>query len=98
MATSDLKIWVKGVPATQTLLDCPFCHRVLLTAEAKKVPYELGYIDFAAKPDWLLEKSGGKVPVINQGDFWLPDSDAIVAWFEDEFPEPSMKSTAPPEL
>jgi hypothetical protein len=24
-----------GDPATNTLLDCPFCHRVLLTLEAK---------------------------------------------------------------
>lgn len=99
MAAAELKIWVKGVPATKTLLDCPFCHRVLLTAEAKKVPYDLGYIDFAAKPDWLAEKSGGKVPVINQGDdFWMPDSDAIVEWLEAKFPAPSMKSSAPPEL
>ena len=30
----------------------PFCHRVLLAAGEKQVPLTLGYVDFAAKPDW----------------------------------------------
>lgn len=30
----------------------PFCHRVLLAAGEKQVPITLGYIDFAAKPEW----------------------------------------------
>ena len=30
----------------------PFCHRVLLAAGEKQVPISLGYVDFAAKPDW----------------------------------------------
>lgn len=47
-----LKMYVKGDPATNTLLDCPFCHRVLLTAEVKKVPYTMEYIDFNNKPEW----------------------------------------------
>jgi glutaredoxin len=31
---------------------CPFCHRVLLTLEAKSIPYKTGLIDFAKKPEW----------------------------------------------
>ena len=42
----------------------PFCHRVLLAAGEKAVPHTLGYIDFAAKPAWLLEVNpAGSVPV-----------------------------------
>ena len=46
----------------------------------------------------LSEKSGGKVPVINSGDFWLPDSDKIVEYLEQKYPEPSMASSVPPEM
>lgn len=51
-AMASLKIYVKGDPATKTLLDCPFCHRVLLTAEVKHIPYTKEYIDFDHKPEW----------------------------------------------
>ena len=94
-----LKVWVKGDPATGELLDCMFCQRVLITLQQKSIPHSLGLVDFGAKPAWLAERSGGKVPVINVGeDFWLPDSDAIVEWLEATYPAPCMTPTAPPEL
>jgi hypothetical protein len=46
----------------------------------------------------LQERSGGKVPVINERDFWLADSDAIVAHLEAQVPQPSMASDVPPEV
>lgn len=46
----------------------------------------------------LQEKSGGKVPVINQQDFWLADSDEIVKYLEQQVPEPSMVSDVPPDV
>lgn len=95
---ASLTAYVKGDPVNSVLGDCPFCHRVLITLEQKNVQYEKQYIDFANKPSWLQEKSGGKVPVMNRGDFWLPDSDAIVVWLEEQFPEPSMVSSVPPEV
>ncbi|KAG2490960.1 hypothetical protein HYH03_010637 [Edaphochlamys debaryana] len=102
MAAPEAKttIYVKGDPTTKTLGDCPFCHRALLTYEAKKVPYTLEYIDFANKPAWLQEASGGKVPVIKEGPNgkYIPDSDVIVVHLEDKVPEPSMKSSVPPEI
>lgn len=61
------------------------------------MPYELEYIDFAAKPAWLLEASGGKVPVLKRAGSGLvmPDSDAIVLHLEEAFPEPRMVSAVP---
>ena len=35
MARAERKIWVKGDPSSNTLGDCPFCHRALLTLELK---------------------------------------------------------------
>lgn len=98
VAMASLDVYVKGDPVNNVLADCPFCHKVLLTLENKQVPYTKKYIDFANKPEWLAERSGGKVPVINNGDFWLPDSDKIVEYLEENYPEPSMKSTVPPEV
>lgn len=95
---NNITAYVKGDPETGVLGDCPFCHRLLITMEQKNVPYTLQFIDFANKPSWLQEKSGGKVPVVNEADFWLPDSDKIVVWLEQRWPEPSMKSTVPPEI
>lgn len=46
----------------------------------------------------LLEKADGKVPVINEADMWLPDSDEIVKFLEDKVPQPSMKSDVPADV
>jgi glutathione S-transferase len=46
----------------------------------------------------LQEKSGGKVPVVNDGDFWLADSDKIVEWLEAQHPQPSMVSSVPADV
>lgn len=59
MATqASMTCWVKGDPQAQVLGDCPYCHRVLLTLEEKGIGYQKDYIDFANKPDWLLEVGG----------------------------------------
>lgn len=72
----------------------PFCHRTLLTAEIKGVPHKRGYIDFAAKPAWLLDVNPkGAVPVakdLNKGGEWVVGSDVICDRLEDEFPSPAM--------
>jgi len=98
MISAEYTAYVKGDPASNKLGDCPFCMRVLLTLENKSVPYKLGLIDFAAKPEWLQEKSGGKVPVINKDDFWLADSDEIVKYLEQQVPQPSMVSSVPADV
>lgn len=92
---ANLVVYVKGDPKTSTLGDCPFCHRVMLTLETKGVHYDTSYIDFSDKPQWLVDKFEGKVPVIQEGDFQMNDSDKIVEWLEEKYPTPSMKSTPP---
>lgn len=87
---------MKGDPKTETLLDCPFCHRVLLAAGEKQVPLTLGFIYFAAKPDWLLQVNPqGSVPVAKDlrasadaSNPWVVDSGVICDWLESEFPSP----------
>lgn len=84
--------------------DCPFCHRVLLTAAVKNFPVQATLVDFRHKPEWLLQPppvgSEGKVPVLREpiSGLVMPDSEAIVEFLEKEFPQPSMRSDTPPTL
>ncbi|KAE8669233.1 Glutathione S-transferase DHAR2 [Hibiscus syriacus] len=53
-----LEICVKaaaGAPCVRG--DCPFCQRVLLTLEEKKVPYKLHLVNLSDDPQWFLEIS-----------------------------------------
>ncbi|KAF5827157.1 dehydroascorbate reductase [Dunaliella salina] len=99
-AAAKYDVVVKGDPDTKKLTDCPFCQRVLITLANKGIEHDQTYVDFARKPDWLMQVSGGKVPVIRQSEKGLnmPDSDVIVEYLEKEHPNPSMKSSAPAEL
>lgn len=87
-----LEICVKaavGAPDVQG--DCPFCQRVLLTLEEKKVEYKLHLINLDDKPQWFLEVNPeGKVPVVKFDDKWVADSDVIVGIIEEKYPEPSI--------
>ncbi|PSS32605.1 Glutathione S-transferase [Actinidia chinensis var. chinensis] len=77
--------------------DCPFCQRVQLTLEEKKIPYKMNLINLNDKPQWFLEVSPeGKVPVIKFDDKWIPDSDVIVGLIEEKFPDPPL--SPPPEV
>ncbi|CAN4096031.1 unnamed protein product [Withania somnifera] len=93
-----VEVCVKAaVGAPNVLGDCPFSQRVLLTLEEKKVPYKMHLINVSDKPKWFLEVNPeGKVPVINFGDKWIPDSDVIVGLLEEKYPNPSL--IAPPEF
>ncbi|KAK1571994.1 hypothetical protein Q3G72_025817 [Acer saccharum] len=93
-----LEICVKAATGAPEILgDCPFCHRVQLTLEEKKIPYKLHLVNLSNKPQWFLDISPeGKVPVVKFDDKWVPDSDVIVGILEEKFPEPSL--ITPPEF
>ncbi|GMH10507.1 hypothetical protein Nepgr_012348 [Nepenthes gracilis] len=92
-----VEICVKAAAGHPNILgDCPFCQRVLLTLEAKNVPYALHLIDTSNKPQWFLDiNPEGKVPVIKLDDKWVADSDVIVGLIEEKFPDPPLST--PPE-
>ncbi|XVF23789.1 hypothetical protein REPUB_Repub13aG0069500 [Reevesia pubescens] len=93
-----LEICVKAAAGAPDVLgDCPFCQRVVLTLEEKKVPYKLHLVNLSDKPQWFLEISPeGKVPVVKFDDKWVADSDVIVGIIEEKYPEPALKT--PPEF
>ncbi|CAN0909417.1 Glutathione S-transferase DHAR2 [Linum grandiflorum] len=78
-----------GAPDLQG--DCPFCQRVQLTLEEKKIAYKLHLVNLSDKPQWFLDISPeGKVPVVKFDDKWVADSDVIVGIIEEKYPEPSL--------
>lgn len=82
--------------APDDLGDCPFCQRVALTLEEKKIPYQTHLINTSDKPQWFLEVNpDGKVPLIKWDGKWIADSDVIVGLIEEKFPDPSL--VVPPE-
>ena len=82
------------VRAVLTLYDaarCPYCARARIVLAEKGVEYETVEIDLSDRPDWIYEKNPlGKVPVLEEGDFVLPESDVIMEYLEERFPEPPL--------
>lgn len=75
---------------------CPYCARVRVVLAEKEVPYEVVVIDLANKPAWLYEKNpAGRVPVLEEDGFCLPESAVIMELLEERFPDPPLLSPEP---
>jgi RNA polymerase-associated protein len=70
---------------------CPYCARVRMVLAEKDVEHETVAVDLANRPEWLYEKNPlGKVPVIEEDSFVLPESDVIMVYLEERYPEPAL--------
>jgi len=70
---------------------CPYCARVRIVLAEKGVEYETVQIDLADRPDWIYEKNPlGKVPVLEEDTFVLPESEVIMEYLEERYPEPAL--------
>jgi glutathione S-transferase len=70
---------------------CPYCARVRIVLAEKQVPWEAFEIDLTDRPAWLYEKnSTGKVPVLEDDGFVLPESHLIMEYLEERYPEPAL--------
>ena len=75
---------------------CPYCARVRIVLAEKGVEYETVEIDLADRPAWLYEKNPrGKVPVLEEDDFVLPESAVIMEYLEERYPEPALLPADP---
>jgi glutathione S-transferase len=75
---------------------CPYCARARIALAEKDVEYETVMIDLSDRPDWLYEKNPlGKVPVIEEDAFVLPESDVIMEYLEERYPEPALLPADP---
>ena len=75
---------------------CPYCARARIALAEKGVAYEPVEIDLSDRPAWLYEKNPrGKVPVLEEDDFILPESSVIMEYLEERFPEPALLPADP---
>jgi glutathione S-transferase len=77
---------------------CPYCARVRIFLAEKDVPHEVLELDLANRPAWIYEKNEkGKVPVIEDDGFVLPESHVILEYLEELYPEPPLMPSDPAE-
>jgi glutathione S-transferase len=70
---------------------CPFCARVRIALVEKGVEYETVEIDLDDRPSWIYEKNPlGRVPVLEDDAFVLPESAVINEYLEERYPEPAL--------
>ena len=75
---------------------CPFVQRVIAMLEAKKLPYDVEYINFDQPPTWFADLSPNQqVPVLlTYSDEALFESEAIMEYL-DEIAPPLETNTTP---
>lgn len=77
---------------------CPYCARVRIVLAEKDVPYETVEIDLADRPAWLYEKNpSGKVPVLDEDGWVLPESAVIAEYLDERYPVPPLWPADPGE-
>jgi glutathione S-transferase len=70
---------------------CPYCARVRIVLAEKGVEYEGVEIDLDDRPAWIYERNpSGKVPVLEEDGFVLPESAVIMEYLEERDPNPSL--------
>jgi glutathione S-transferase len=77
---------------------CPYCARIRIVLAEKGLPYETVVVDLDDRPAWIYEKNPlGKVPVLEEDDFVLPESAVIMEYLEERYPEPQLWPADPAE-
>ena len=70
---------------------CPYCARVRIVLAEKGLPHDVVEIDLKDRPAWLYELNPvGKVPVLEDDGLVLPESEVIMAYLEERYPEPAL--------
>jgi len=77
----------------------PFVRKVLVALAEKNIPYEMKTVMPGMAPEGYEKLHPlKKVPVLQDGDFVLPDSTCIIAYLERTHPKPALHPSDPKEL
>lgn len=88
MATPSNK---KTLMTLYSAQDCVFAHRVRFVLEEKAMEYQVVDVDFADKPDDLLELNPyGEVPTLVDRDLSVMESFLIIEYLDERFPHPPL--------
>jgi glutathione S-transferase len=75
---------------------CPYCARTRIVLAEKGVEFETVEIDLSDRPAWLYEKNPtGRVPVLEEDGWALPESAVIMEFLEERYPEPPLLPADP---
>ena len=70
---------------------CPYCARVRIVLAEKGIEYETVEIDLGDRPAWIYEKNvTGRVPVVEEDGWILPESAVIMEYLEERYPAPAL--------
>ena len=77
---------------------CPYCARTRIVLAEKGIAYETVEIDLSDRPAWLYEMNpAGKVPVLEEDGWILPESAVIDEYLNERYPEPPLWPDDPGE-
>ena len=77
---------------------CPYCARVRIVLAEKGIAYETVEIDLTDRPAWLYDLNpAGKVPVLDEDGWILPESAVIDEYLDERYPEPPLWPDDPGE-
>jgi RNA polymerase-associated protein len=70
---------------------CPYCARVRIVLAEKEVEFETIEVDLEDRPAWIYEKNPtGRVPVVEEDGWVLPESTLVMEYLEERWPEPRL--------
>ena len=77
---------------------CPYCARARIALAEKGIEYERVEVDLSDRPQWVKELNppDGRVPVLDDG-FVLPESEVIMLYLDERYPERSLLPDDPVE-
>jgi glutathione S-transferase len=87
------------MPTLYTADRCPYAARARIVLAEKGIAYEAVEIDLDDRPAWIYEKnSTGRVPVFEEDEgLVLPESEVIMEYLEERYPEPALWPADPAE-
>lgn len=87
------------MPTLYTAERCPYAARARIALAEKGIPYDAVEIDLDDRPAWLYDKNPlGRVPVYEEDEgLVLPESEVIMEYLEDRYPEPALWPSDPAE-
>jgi glutathione S-transferase len=87
------------VPTLYTAERCPYAARARIALAEKGIAYDAVEIDLDDRPAWIYEKnSTGRVPVYEEDEgLVLPESEVIMEYLEERYPEPALWPADPAE-
>ena len=87
------------MPTLYTADRCPYAARARIVLAEKRIAYEAVEIDLDDRPAWIYEKNAsGRVPVYEEDEgLVLPESEVIMEYLEERYPEPALWPADPAE-